>query len=156
MLQRAGDGVLNFGARAAYALMKFAWFLRRPNTFGAHAVALTPEGRVILVRLRYAPGWRMPGGGRRAKEDPLEAALRELREEIGMISFGDARLLREFEEEVDFKRDIASLAIVRDVRYRPRRWSWEVAATCEADPDSLPADLAPAAARWLGAVRPFL
>ena len=136
--------------------MKCTWFLRRPNTLGAHAIALTPEGKVILVRLRYSPGWQMPGGGRSAKEDPLEAALRELREEIGMISFGAARLVGEFEEEVDFKRDMASLAIVRDVRYRPRRWSWEVAATCEADPDSLPADLSPVADRWLAAVRPFL
>ena len=47
---------------------------------------------MILVKLRYAPGWRLPGGGRADDEDPCEAALRELREEIGMTAHGKARL----------------------------------------------------------------
>jgi len=32
-------------------------------TFGAHAVALTPARKIVLLRLWYAPGWRLPGGG---------------------------------------------------------------------------------------------
>ena len=57
--------------------------MRRPRTFGAHALALTPERKIVLVKLRYAPGWRLPGGGRGEHEDPRDAVLRELREEIG-------------------------------------------------------------------------
>ena len=137
-------------------LMKGGWFVRRPKTFGAHAVALTPEGKLILVKLRYAPGWRLPGGGRSPSEDPLEAALRELREEIGMLSHGEAQAVREFEEATDFKRDTASLAIVRDVRYRPHPWSWEVEKVGQFDLDSLPTDLSSIAARWIEAARPLL
>ncbi len=66
-------------------------------------------GKVILVKLRYAPGWRLPGGGRRGTEEPQEAVLRELREEIGMTSHGTVDLACEFDEEVDHKRDLASL-----------------------------------------------
>jgi len=107
-----------------------------PSGQGAHAVALTPAGSVILVMLRYAPGWRLPGGGRDAGEDVAQAALRELREEIGMTAHGRVR--------VD-----GGLVIVEDVAYRPPRWSWEVEAVCEAPLDRLPPDLSPRARRWL-------
>jgi 8-oxo-dGTP pyrophosphatase MutT (NUDIX family) len=98
----------------------------------------------------------MPGGGRPEQEDLVEAALRELREEIGMTSHGEVRRARDFEEPTDFKRDTASLVIVRDVRYRPRRWSWEVEQVCESELSSLPDDLSPQSARWIEALRPLL
>ena len=132
-----------------HALLRLGWFVRRPRTFGAHALALTPAGKVILVRLRYAPGWRLPGGGRKPDEDPSAAVLRELREEIGMTAHGEVQLAAELEERPDFKRDLAALFVVRDVGYRPKRWSWEVEAICEAPLDALPPDLSPRAAAWL-------
>ena len=150
------DGTLRIVLTAIHSLMKGAWFLRRPKTYGAHAIALTPANRIILVKLRYAPGWRVPGGGRPAREDPVEAALRELREEIGMTAHGEARRAREFEESHDFKRDTASLVVVRGVEYCPPRWSWEVERVCESDLDSLPGDLSPVTARWIEAIRPLL
>ena len=147
------DKVLRVVLTAVHHLLKLGWFIRRPRTFGAHALALTPERRVVLVRLRYAPGWRLPGGGRKKSEEPREAVLRELREEIGLISHGRVRLGCELEERTDFKRDLASLRVVEDVRYRPPDWSWEVEATCEAAIDDLPDDLSPRTAAWIDAVR---
>ena len=138
-----------------YAFLRAGWFVRRPKTFGAHAMALTPEGRIILVKLRYAPGWRLPGGGRGASEPPLDAALRELREEIGMISHGEAKPAGDFEELAYSKRDTASLVIVRDVRYRPR-WNWEVEEVREAELDKLPADMSPTSSAWIESLRPML
>ena len=137
---------------ALHRILKLFWFLSRPRTFGVHALALTPQGKVILVRLRYAPGWRLPGGGRAEDEDPRDAVLRELREEVGLVSHGEIRLAAELEERPDFKRDLAALLVVRDVRYEPR-WSWEVEVICEAPLDALPADLSPRAATWLEALR---
>lgn len=150
------DRALRFALTAAHRLLKLLWFVRRPRTFGAHALARTPENRVILVRLRYAPGWRLPGGGRAADEDPRDAVLRELREEIGMTSHGAVRLACELDEAADFKRDVAALFIVDDVRYDPPRWSWEIEQICEAALDALPADLSPRAARWLDAMNEHL
>ena len=138
---------------AAHGLLKLGWFIRRPRTFGAHALALTPEGKAILVRLRYASGWRLPGGGRAEDEDPRDAVLRELREEIGMTAHGEVQLAAELEERPDFKHDLASLLVVRDVRYRPHRWSWEVEAIIERETDDLPDDMATIAYGWISALR---
>jgi 8-oxo-dGTP pyrophosphatase MutT (NUDIX family) len=150
------DFVLRLAATAAHGLLKAVWFVRRPKTFGAHAVALTPDERLVLVRLRYASGWRLPGGGRAPSEDPKDAALRELREEIGLTDHGEVVLACELEEPTDFKRDTASVVIVRDVRYRPSRWNWEVEDVREAPLDALPGDLSPLTARWLRSIRPLL
>jgi len=138
---------------AAHGLLKLGWFIRRPRTFGAHALALTPEGKAILVRLRYASGWRLPGGGRAEDEDPRDAVLRELREEIGMTAHGEVQLAAELEERPDFKHDLASLLVVRDVRYQPHRWSWEVEAIIERETDDLPDDMATIAQGWISALR---
>jgi 8-oxo-dGTP pyrophosphatase MutT (NUDIX family) len=152
---RAASASLRLLARTAHAALKAVWFLRRPRTLGAHAVAFSRAHRLILVKLRYAPGWRLPGGGRASDESASEAALRELREEIGMIAHGSVQLACELEESVDFKRDTAALVIVQDVEYLPR-WSWEVEQVCEAALNNLPSDLSPRTARWLQVVSPHL
>jgi 8-oxo-dGTP pyrophosphatase MutT (NUDIX family) len=146
------DAILRPLFTAAHWLLRLNWFVRRPRTFGAHALALTPEGKAILVKLRYAPGWRLPGGGRAADESPRDAVLRELREEIGMTAHGEVTAAAELEQRPDFKRDLAALFVVRDVRYRPRRWSWEIEATMNCSLDDLPADLAPVARAWIRAL----
>ena len=150
---RLGDRLLRPLCTAAHKLLTLAWFVRQPRTFGAHALAFTPERRLILVKLRYASGWRLPGGGRSADEDPRDAVLRELQEEIGMTAHGRVRLACELKEATDFKRDLASLLIVEGVRYKPPRWSWEVEQVIEAPIDDLPRDLAPIASGWIAAVR---
>jgi 8-oxo-dGTP pyrophosphatase MutT (NUDIX family) len=136
---------------AAYQLLKAGWFVRRPRTFGAHAVALTPERKLILVKLRYAPGWRLPGGGRNRGEGAVDAALRELREEIGMTAHGSTRLAAELEQRPDRRRDLVSVVIVEDVVYAPR-WSWEIERVTEVEFGSLPPDVAPVARVWIDAV----
>lgn len=155
-MRRLTDRALRVVLTAAHLMLRASWFIRRPKTYGAHAIALTPEGKIILVKLRYAPGWRVPGGGRGKNEDPVEAALRELREEIGMVSHGEARLVCDIEESTDFKCDTTSQVIVRDVRYRPRRWSWEVEQIREADPNALPDGMAQVTEQWIEAVRELL
>jgi 8-oxo-dGTP pyrophosphatase MutT (NUDIX family) len=146
------DRLLRVPLTAAHRLLRLAWRVRRPRTFGAHALALTPERRIVLVKLRYAAGWRLPGGGHGTDEDPRDAALRELREEIGLISHGRVLLATELEELADFKRDINSLLIVEDVRYRPR-WSLEIERVIEVDREHLPSDLAPPTIAWLEALQ---
>ena len=147
------DRALRLVLTGVHRLLKLNWLVRRPRTFGAHALALTPERKVILVRLRYAPGWRLPGGGRSEDENPRHAVLRELREEIGMTSHGRVRPADELDETVSHKRDLAALFVVEDVRYRPPRWSWEIEQVIEATLDDLPPGLSLPAERWIAAVR---
>ena len=150
---RMTDRALRLVLTGVHRLLKLNWLVRRPRTFGAHALALTPERKVILVRLRYAPGWRLPGGGRSEDENPRHAVLRELREEIGMTSHGRVRPADELDETVSHKRDLAALFVVEDVRYRPPRWSWEIEQVIEATLDDLPPGLSLPAQRWIAAVR---
>lgn len=110
---------------------------------GAHAIALTPEGRVVLVKLTYARGWRLPGGGVDPGEDDRAAALRELREEIGMVSHGSVRRL----DHPGLGGD-GALFVVTDVirRWRP---SLEIRRVGTFDPTRPPSGLAEVARRML-------
>jgi hypothetical protein len=62
----------------------------------------------------------------------------------------------ELEGSVDFRRDLASLVIVHDVKYLPKRWSWEVEEVREAWPDDLPSGMSPQTTRWLETLAPLL
>ena len=42
------------------------------------------DGRVLLVKPTYKPGWDLPGGMAEANESPDDAARRELKEELGL------------------------------------------------------------------------
>ncbi|MGZ8285966.1 MAG: NUDIX domain-containing protein [Allosphingosinicella sp.] len=114
------------------------WKVKGQGRPGVHAVPLTGEGKVVLVRLTYAPGWRIPGGGRKRGEAPEQAMLRELREEIGLLSHGAVELL-EARHPSGESSDRAAFFLVRDVVYRPRR-SLEVEEVREFDPARLPDD----------------
>jgi ADP-ribose pyrophosphatase YjhB (NUDIX family) len=133
-----------------HRLRRSVWFFTSPSSTGVHAVALTPDRRIILVTLSYARGWRLPGGGRKADEPAEEAVLRELREEIGMTSHGAVRKVANFSHRSDHRKDRSSLFVVEDVAYEPR-WSLEIKAVKEFDPDDLPPDSAPITRRLVAA-----
>lgn len=113
------------------------WFFSRPRTVGVHGIPLTPEGKVVLVTLSYAKGWRLPGGGQKPTEDSRDAMLRELREEIGLTSYSSLELVSGFTHRPDYRRGQSSLFVVRGVKYQPR-WSLEVKEVGEFDPNELP------------------
>jgi 8-oxo-dGTP pyrophosphatase MutT (NUDIX family) len=142
--------LLHAAVRAFQSLRRSIWFFSRPVTHGVHALPLTPEGRIVLVTLSYAHGWRLPGGGRKAGEDPEEAMLRELREEIGMSAHGSIREVGRIRHRPDFRDSRSCLFIVEGVRYRPR-WSLEVKKVSEFYLDNLPDDTARITRRMIAA-----
>lgn len=59
---------------------------------GADVLFRDEAGRILLVDPRYKPDWDLPGGMAEANEPPLDAAIREVREELG-IEYVGGRLL---------------------------------------------------------------
>ena len=60
-------------------------------TLGARVVALRGD-EVMLVKQSYTTGWILPGGGVERGETLLQAAIREVREEAGLVAEGPLRL----------------------------------------------------------------
>jgi 8-oxo-dGTP pyrophosphatase MutT (NUDIX family) len=51
---------------------------------GAGALITDDDGRVLLVKPTYKPGWEIPGGAMDPDEYPRETVRRELAEELGL------------------------------------------------------------------------
>jgi 8-oxo-dGTP pyrophosphatase MutT (NUDIX family) len=127
---------------AAYRLHRAMMFALRPRTHGVHAMAFTPSGHVVLVRLTYAPGWRLPGGGRKKREESVAAMLRELREEIGLTAYSSIEHAHDCEERTRYGSDRSAVFVLRGAEYRPRP-TWEIEEVREFAADALPAYMPP-------------
>lgn len=79
------DALYRTTYRAAFAALRPWWRLRRPAKESA-AVAVWHDGRLLVVRTSYHDLLDLPGGGSEPGEAPLDAALRELREETGIVA----------------------------------------------------------------------
>ncbi len=67
----------------AYRIMRVFWAVRGRRPRGAF-VAIWHAGRVLVIRTSYQNYLTFPGGISRRAEPPLETALREVREEVGV------------------------------------------------------------------------
>jgi ADP-ribose pyrophosphatase YjhB (NUDIX family) len=93
----------------AYRMMRVYWSVRRPTTNGA-LVTLWNRGEVLLVRNSYVNYYTLPGGYLRRGETSRQAALRELREEVGVSAASDdLRLLIDETHEWEGKHDHVSI-----------------------------------------------
>ena len=69
--------------RLAYAGLRTYWFVARPRIVGVKCV-LTHGDDVLLVRHTYGnSAWDLPGGTVKRREVPIDAARREMQEELG-------------------------------------------------------------------------
>jgi 8-oxo-dGTP diphosphatase len=69
--------------RCAYIGLRTYWFLARPRVVGVKCVVLNDDN-VLLVRHTYGRrNWDLPGGTVKRREDPRDAARREMKEELG-------------------------------------------------------------------------
>ncbi len=91
--------------RVAYWGLRTYWFVRRPVLHGVKCAVIDGD-RVLLVRHTYGPRhWDLPGGTMRRGEPALNAARREMGEELG-LTIEDWRPLGELRVTAFRKRDV--------------------------------------------------
>ena len=71
----------------AYKAQKIFWRLFRPRTRGVKVMLFNASGEILLIRNSYGATnlYVLPGGGVRPWERPIDAARREVSEELGAV-----------------------------------------------------------------------
>lgn len=117
------------------------FLMRRGLTLGVRAIVRSDEGKFLLIRHTYTPGWHFPGGGVE-KGQTIELALSdELLQEVGLKIAGKPVLHGIFYNSGVTKRDhvVAYLCNVRgDIEAKPQ--SMEIAEIGYFDSEDLPSD----------------
>jgi len=135
-------------------LSAWAGLVLRAVTLGVRGVVRDDDGRVLLVRHTYLPGWYLPGGGVDPGETVGEAIVREIAEETGVAVAGAGRLAGVYLNRRVSRRDHVVL-IVFDAtvgRPQPRAGGLEIAEVGFFALDALPAETTAATRRRLAEV----
>lgn len=74
--------------RLAFQLVRLYWWLVRPKIEGAY-VAVWHGDRLLVIENSYRERLSLPAGGLARGEAPIDAALRELHEEVGIQASPD-------------------------------------------------------------------
>ena len=131
------------GYRAAFRALQVYWLLRRPDQHGVKCLLTDRDDRVLLVRHTYGSrAWDLPGGSLKRGEPPVDAARREMEEELG-VRDAPWRPLGEIRGGVNRRRDTIHIfgAEVDGATLTPN--AVELAATAWFDRGRLPLDTGP-------------
>ena len=93
-----------FGKLFSRALHSY-FLMRRGLTFGVRAIVRSEDGKFLLVRHTYTPGWHFPGGGVEKGETAVVALENELLQETGLRLEGTPALHGVFHNNGVSQRD---------------------------------------------------
>ena len=134
---------------ALYRLVQLYWRVFKPTVLGSRVI-VARDGQVLLVRLSYAKGWYLPGGGLKKRESFQQAALRELREECG-LNAENAELFGLYFSTRQGKIDhVAIFTITEFTKLEGSTQDPEISETGFFDLLELPPDTTPATRRRIG------
>jgi 8-oxo-dGTP pyrophosphatase MutT (NUDIX family) len=99
------DRLYQLAYKFGYQLVRLFWAILRPTTHGA-LIVVWNAGSLLLVRNSYVPYYSLPGGYVRGGETTLQAAIRELKEETGLVVAPNSLTLgHEETHDWEFRRD---------------------------------------------------
>jgi 8-oxo-dGTP pyrophosphatase MutT (NUDIX family) len=138
--------------RCAYVGLRVYWRVTRPTVVGVKCVVAN-DGEVLLVRHTYGHrAWDFPGGTVRRRELPIDAARREMHEELG-------RRIEEWQElgalnvSADHHRDNLHLFLAGIADRKIDIDLLELAEAVWFAPGELPRDIGPYVGKILARVR---
>ena len=128
-----------------------SWFrFCRSLTLGVRGVVVDAEGRVLLVRHTYTPGWHFPGGGVEKRETAVLSMQRELKEEAGIeVARSAIRLLSVHANHTFFPNDHVLVYRIDDWTQGQPTSRGEIAEVRFVDPLMPPEDVSPGTRRRL-------
>lgn len=109
--------------------IKWYWKLCNIQTKGVR-VLLVHQDQVILVRHWYNSLWVMPGGGIKKHETPEQAAIREIKEELGIDISQLDYLLGVYSNKTENKNDEVHCFVVEletKIEIPKRKFNFEIA-----------------------------
>ena len=119
-------------------------------TLGVRGVVVDDQGRVLLVRHTYTPGWHFPGGGVERGETCGLALRRELREEAGIEAADSAmELVSVHHNHAFFPNDHVLVYRIREWTQGPIAERGEIAERRFVDPRNPPAEISTGTKRRL-------
>jgi 8-oxo-dGTP pyrophosphatase MutT (NUDIX family) len=86
----------------------------RAMTMGSRTAVIDAEGRFLLVKHTYSPGWIFPGGGIESGESAVDAAIREVREEAQVEARGEPTLHGVFSNHGEMRDDHLVFYVLRE------------------------------------------
>lgn len=99
----------------------------RGMTLGSRTAVIDGQGRFMLVKQTYTPGWIFPGGGVERGETCLQAALREVEEEAAIFAKGPLHLVGIFSNHQQMAGDHLAFYMLRDFEQREFKSNLEIA-----------------------------
>ena len=111
--------------------------LLAPVALGVAAFMQDRDGKLLLVKHTYQPGWLLPGGGVHRGEPPEHALARELKEEVGFAHGEEAEFVRLYTRRAGWATNVVALYRLKDVAidFKP---NWEIKEARFFPPDALP------------------
>lgn len=134
--------------RSLHALRSVYRRIFNPLNIDVRCIVVDSNGHVLLVRHSYVPGWYFPGGGVEKGESLVGAAVRELKEEVGVVPHAP---LQVFHVYSDLRRGHFGHVILFSVDrfdYSPRP-NLEIEEAAFFDPAQPPQNISPATGRRL-------